>query len=110
MSIRTGAGAGTLGVVGTRSAMLIIREAFYGTTRFDDFAARIGFSVALTATRLRELTAAGLLERGPCGDADRPDRRGYRLTSAGLDLAPVILGLHRGGPDTCRRKSPRPPG
>jgi DNA-binding HxlR family transcriptional regulator len=89
--------ARTLGVVGTRSAMLIVREAFYGTTHFDDFAARIGFSEAITATRLRELTAAGLLERRTSRGGGGRTGRGYRLTEAGRELAPVILGLHRWG-------------
>lgn len=89
--------ARALGVVGTRSAMLIMREAFYGTAYFDDFAHRIGFSGAVTATRLRELTAAGLLERRTGRDGVGRTGRGYRLTAAGRELAPVILGLHRWG-------------
>src|SRR3954468_24621635 len=52
-------------VVGTRSAMLIMREAAYGTTRFDDFATRVGITDAVAATRLRELVEVGLLERRP---------------------------------------------
>ena len=47
--------AKSLDVVSTRSAFLILREAFYGTTRFDDFATRVGISEPVTATRLREL-------------------------------------------------------
>jgi DNA-binding HxlR family transcriptional regulator len=50
-------------VVGTRSAMLIMREAFYGTRRFDDFASRVGVTETVAAKRLRELVEAGLLER-----------------------------------------------
>ena len=47
-------------VVGTRSAMLILREAYYGTTRFDDFASRVGITEAVASARLKELTEAGL--------------------------------------------------
>ena len=50
----------TMAVVGTKSAMLIMREAFYGTTRFDDFARRVGITTAATSARLTELVAAGL--------------------------------------------------
>ncbi|MGV9870956.1 winged helix-turn-helix transcriptional regulator, partial [Rhodococcus koreensis] len=50
-------------VIGTRSAVLILREAYYGTTRFDDFAKRVGITEAVAASRLRELTAEGLFER-----------------------------------------------
>ncbi len=50
-----------LGVLRTRSAFVILREAYYGATRFDEFATRARLSDPVTATRLRELVAAGLL-------------------------------------------------
>jgi DNA-binding HxlR family transcriptional regulator len=86
-----------LQVVGTRSAMLIMREAYYGTTRFDDFATRVGMSEAVAAARLRELTDAGLLERRPYRESGRRTRHEYRLTDKGTDLAPVVLGLFEWG-------------
>jgi len=55
--------AKALDVIPTRSAFLILREAFYGTTRFDDFAQRVGISEPVTAARLKELVDNGLLER-----------------------------------------------
>ena len=54
----------TMELVGTKSAMLIMREASYGTTRFDDFAKRVGITKAATSARLAELVAAGLLTSG----------------------------------------------
>jgi DNA-binding HxlR family transcriptional regulator len=54
-----------MGIVGSRPAMLILREAFYGTTRFDDFAERVGISTAVAAARLKELVTAGVLIRRP---------------------------------------------
>ena len=51
----------TMELLGTKSAMLIMREASYGTTRFDDFAKRVGITKAAASTRLSELVAAGLL-------------------------------------------------
>ncbi len=51
----------TMAFAGTKSAMLIMREAFYGTTRFDDFARRVGITKAATSARLSDLVAAGLL-------------------------------------------------
>ena len=86
-----------LEVVGTRSALLIMREAFYGTTRFDDFAERVGISEAVAAARLRELTDAGLLERRPYREPGQRTRYEYRLTEKGVDLAPVVLGLFEWG-------------
>ena len=47
--------AHALDVVRTRSAFLVLREAFYGATRFEEFAERTGLSEPVTATRLREL-------------------------------------------------------
>jgi len=89
--------AKALGVVGTRSAMLIIREALYGTTRFDDFVARVELTEAVAAARLRELTDAGLLERHPYREDGQRTRYEYRLTEMGRDLAPAILGLYQWG-------------
>jgi DNA-binding HxlR family transcriptional regulator len=82
-----------LQVVGTRSAMLIMREAYYGTTRFDDFADRVGITEAVAAARLRELTQAGLFERQPYQEPGQRTRFEYRLTDKGRDLIPVVLGL-----------------
>ena len=68
-------------MIPTRSAFLVLREAFYGTTRFDEFAERVGISEPVTATRLRELVENGLLELEPglhvlgTGQAVGDDRR-----------------------------------
>lgn len=84
-------------VVGTRSAMLLLREAAYGTTRFDDFAARVGISDAIASSRLRELVAAGLLERRPYREAGQRTRHEYILTASGNDLVPALLALAEWG-------------
>lgn len=86
-----------LQVVGTRSAMLIMREAYYGTTRFDDFADRVGITQAVAAARLRELTEAGLLVRRPYREPGQRTRSEYRLTDKGRDLMPVVLALFAWG-------------
>jgi DNA-binding HxlR family transcriptional regulator len=80
-------------VVGSRNAMVVMREAMYGTTRFDDFAERVGMSPATTSSNLKLLTQAGLLERRPYQEAGARTRDEYVLTPAGTDLMPVILGL-----------------
>ena len=53
----------TMALLGTKSAMLIMREAYYGTTRFDEFWRRIGVTKAAAAARMSDLVEAGLLER-----------------------------------------------
>jgi DNA-binding HxlR family transcriptional regulator len=89
--------ARTLDIVGTKSAMLIMREAFFGTRRFDDFARRVGIGEPATAARLRELAAAGLLERVPYQEPGQRTRYEYRLTPKGRDLLPVIVALRQWG-------------
>lgn len=83
----------TMQIVGTRSAMLLLREAWYGTTRFDDFATRVGISDAIASARLRELVDAGLLERRPYREPGQRTRHEYVLTESGSELVPVLVGL-----------------
>lgn len=89
--------ANALAVVGTRSALLIMREAFYGTTRFEDFAHRVGLSEPATATRLRELTDSGLFERRQYQEPGQRKRSEYVLTGKGRDLLPVVIALMQWG-------------
>src|SRR5436190_16461002 len=105
--------ARALDVVSTRSAFLILREAFYGTTRFDDFAERVGISEPVTATRLRELVEEGLLEREDYREPGQRTRQRYLLTSKGADLFPALVALmqwgnrwldERGGPVELRHR------
>ena len=89
--------ARALDVVTTRSAFLILREAFYGTTRFDDFARRAGISEPVAAARLRELVDDGLLEREDYREPGQRTRQLYRLTEKGEDLLPVLVALMQWG-------------
>jgi DNA-binding HxlR family transcriptional regulator len=86
-----------MGLVGSRSAMLIMREAFYGTSRFDDFVQRVEMAPATASTHLRALTDAGLLLRRPYREPGGRSREEYALTPAGVDLMPVIFGLFEWG-------------
>ena len=89
--------AKALEVVSTRSALLIMREAFYGTTRFDDFAERVGISQPVAAARLRELVEEGLLEREDYREPGQRTRQQYRLRPKGADLFPVLVALMKWG-------------
>ena len=89
--------AKAIDVVSTRSAILILREAFYGTTRFDDFAERVGISEPVAAARLRELVDEGLLEREDYREPGQRTRQRYRLTEKGADLFPVLVALMKWG-------------
>jgi DNA-binding HxlR family transcriptional regulator len=89
--------ARTLDIVSTRSAFLILREAFYGTARFDDFAQRVGISEPVAAQRLRELVEEGLLEREDYREPGQRTRQRYRLTDQGADLFPALAALLQWG-------------
>ena len=87
----------TMTVLGTKSAMLIMREAYYGTTRFDDFWRRVGVTKAAAAARLSELVDAGLLERRPYQEPGQRSRDEYVLTEAGVDFMPVVWAMFEWG-------------
>jgi DNA-binding HxlR family transcriptional regulator len=87
----------TMAVVGTRSGMLIMREAYYGTTRFDDFARRVGITKAATSARLSELVDAGLLTRRPYREPGQRSRDEYVLTDAGTAFMPVVWAMFEWG-------------
>ena len=84
-------------VVGSRSALLLMREAFDGTRRVGDFAERVGITEAAAAKRLRELVDAGLLERTPYRETGQRTRHEYQLTPMGRDLLPAALALMQWG-------------
>lgn len=89
--------ARTLDVIGTRSTLLVLREAFLGTRRFDDFRRRVGVTEAVAAARLRDLVDAGLLARRPYREPGQRTRDEYVLTQAGRDLWPVMTALREWG-------------
>lgn len=83
--------ARTLGVIGDRWTMMVLREAFLGTRRFDDIQAQIGAARHIVADRLKKLVEHGILERRRY--QERPSRYEYRLTEKGLELYPILLSL-----------------
>ena len=83
--------ARALAVVGERWTLLILREIFFGVSRFDPLRRRLGISRNVLAARLEHLLAAGVLEKVLY--QDRPVRHEYRLTEKGRDLYPVLLAL-----------------
>jgi DNA-binding HxlR family transcriptional regulator len=87
--------ARTLEIVGEWWTMLIIREAFNGVRRFDEFQQKLGIARNVLSDRLRKLVDAGVLERRQY--TDRPARYEYRLTQKGLDLYPILVSLLQWG-------------
>jgi len=86
-----------LDVVGTRSAMLVVRELFYGGTRFDELARRTALSEAVVAGRLKQLYTDGIVDRRPYQEAGKRTRDEYVLTDRGRRLFPIIVALVQWG-------------
>jgi len=87
--------ARALGVVGERWTLLILREIFFGTRRFDELRRNLGIARNVLSGRLDHLTEHGVLEK--VSYQNRPVRFEYRLTSKGRDLYPVLLALLQWG-------------
>ncbi len=96
-----------LGVLNSRGAFLVMREAFYGTRRFDDFARRLGMSPSALSARLRELVADGLLDRAAYREAGTRTRSEYVLTAKGEALLPALVALQRWANDHLPPRGPR---
>jgi DNA-binding HxlR family transcriptional regulator len=84
-----------LEVVGEWWSLLIVRDAFLGVTRFDDFQARLGISRNILTHRLNRLVDNDVLERVPY--QDHPPRSEYRLTDKGRDLWHVVTAMRQWG-------------
>ncbi|MEN0067745.1 MAG: helix-turn-helix domain-containing protein [Myxococcota bacterium] len=84
-----------LSVVGDRWTFLLLREAFFGVTRFEDFRVNTGASPAVLTDRLKRSVQHGLLERQRYGTHRK--RFGYRLTEKGTDLYPIIVLMMKWG-------------
>ena len=96
--------ARALELVGERWTLLIIRDAFLGLRRFDEFQDSLGVARNVLAERLGRLVGEAILER--TAYSERPPRFEYRLTEKGRDLAVPLLALMQWGD---RHLSPKPP-
>jgi len=83
--------ARALEVVGERWTLLIVRDAFYGVRRFNDFQAHLDIPKAVLSDRLAGLVDEDILERR--ADPKHAGRHLYELTPAGRDLWPVLNAL-----------------
>jgi DNA-binding HxlR family transcriptional regulator len=83
--------ARSLEQVGEWWSILILRDAFTGKTRFDEFRQSLGIAPNMLTRRLAALVEAGMLERRPY--STRPPRDEYILTERGHDFRTVLLAL-----------------
>nr|WP_298898593.1 helix-turn-helix domain-containing protein [uncultured Altererythrobacter sp.] len=80
-------------ILGDRWVILILREAFLGATRFEEFLPNTGINRAALTSRLSALVDHGILERDP----PTGRRAVYRLTDAGRALAPMMGAIREWG-------------
>jgi DNA-binding HxlR family transcriptional regulator len=85
----------SLEILGEWWTLLVLRDAFFGVRRFEDFVADLRISRGILTDRLATLVEHGVLERRRY--QQRPDRYEYRLTDKGRDLFPVVMALMRWG-------------
>jgi DNA-binding HxlR family transcriptional regulator len=77
--------------VGEWWSILILRDAFAGMARFDEFQKSLGIAPNMLTRRLNALVESGLLERHQY--SERPPRHEYRLTARGEDFHPVLVAM-----------------
>ncbi|OBI61089.1 HxlR family transcriptional regulator [Mycolicibacterium fortuitum] len=89
--------ARTMAVLGQRWAILIIREALLGRSRFSEFRERLGVASDVLSARLAELVDAGILAVEDYQEPGERTRSRYVLTDAGHDLVPVLAAMGQWG-------------
>lgn len=87
--------ARTVDIIGDKWALLILRDAFYGTRSFSAFQTSLGVAKTVLSDRLQRLVDGGVLERTRVRDG--VERFEYRLTVAGQELFPMIVALVQWG-------------
>lgn len=83
--------AQSLEILGDWWTLLLVREAFFGTTRFGDFERNLGIAKNILAARLEHLVEHGVFEQVPVDDGSK--RLAYHLTPMGKDLLTVMTAL-----------------
>jgi DNA-binding HxlR family transcriptional regulator len=89
--------ARTLQILGEKWTLLILRESFYGATRFEQFHRVLQCPRNLLSERLTKLVEEGILERSEYREPGSRARNEYRMTDKGRELTPILLGLMQWG-------------
>ena len=85
--------ADTARLLGDKWTLLILRQVFYGVTRFDDLQRELGVSSATLSNRVNKLVASGLLARDEYREGNARPRAQYLLTKAGHNFGPVLMAM-----------------
>jgi DNA-binding HxlR family transcriptional regulator len=87
--------ARSLEVIGEWWTLLIVREAFFGVRRFNEFQRKLGIARNVLSERLTKLVEAGIMERHAASGRGNPVD--YELTEMGQDLFPVVVSIMQWG-------------
>jgi DNA-binding HxlR family transcriptional regulator len=98
--------AKTLDLLSTKTTFLVLRECFYGTSRFEDFVNRVPTSAPALSRALKQLESAQIVTRVPYREPGTRARDEYLLTPAGEDLLPVVMSLSLWGNKYLHNGSP----
>jgi DNA-binding HxlR family transcriptional regulator len=82
-----------LDVLGEKWTLLVLREAIYGLSRFDDFARALNCGRGILSSRLKTLVQAKILEKRNYRETGNRQRPEYLLTAKGRDLYLAMLAL-----------------
>lgn len=86
-----------LELLSSKTTFQVVRELFFGTTRFDDLVQRTGSSAPAVSRSLKQLESARIVARSLYQEPGQRARDEYRLTEAGEDLLPVFMSLVQWG-------------
>jgi len=89
--------ARTVGVLGERWTLLIVRDALAGTTRFAEFRESLGIAADLLADRLSTLIEFGIMTKEPYQEPGSRTRYAYHLTDRGRELSLVLASIRQWG-------------
>ncbi|KPF96457.1 HxlR family transcriptional regulator [Rhodopseudomonas sp. AAP120] len=85
--------ARALEVIGDWWSLLIVREAFFGVRRFNEFQGKLGLAKNILASRLRTLVEHGILRPVPAADGSAYHE--YLLTPKGQGIFPILVALRQ---------------
>ena len=94
----------SLDILGDRWTILILRDAFRGVRRFDDFRRDLDIARPVLTDRLKRLVEHGVFARQLY--CEHPPRHEYRLTAMGMALSPALVALMRWGDEWLSESGP----
>ncbi|EKS6735777.1 helix-turn-helix transcriptional regulator [Enterobacter asburiae] len=98
--------AATAELLGDQWVLLILREAFYGITRFETIRDHTKITRQTLANRLKKMTELGLLCKSPYQEEGLRERYEYVLTAKSRSLAPILFSMMEWGHENILHNSP----